>query len=61
MVCGNVGRYKVGFDRTPLCGIHRNKLKREHGEGFFQYTDHLSRVQIRSAFGFLVPDDRVKT
>ena len=62
LVCGNRGRYKVGLDRTPLCGIHLKQLRRSHGEGLFgTYLCHLSRVAIRAAFGFLVLDDRVKT
>lgn len=58
MVCGNRGKYKVGIDRVPLCGIHKNQIKRDMGLGFFGETIHLTRPQIRAAFGFLVVDDR---
>lgn len=62
LVCGNRGRYKVGLDRTPLCGIHLKQLQRTHGEGLFgTYLSHMTRPAIRGAFGFLVLDDRTGT
>jgi hypothetical protein len=56
MVCGNRARFSVGPDRVPLCGVHRNQLQRMAG-GVLWGIPRMSRVQIRSAFGFLIPDD----
>lgn len=60
MVCGNNAKYKIGLDRVPLCGIHKNQIKRDLGFGFFGETMHLTRPQIRAAFGFLVVNDSIE-
>lgn len=60
MVCGIGARYKLGIDRVPLCGNHKNELRRKAGVGFSGETIHLTRVQIRAVFGFLMLDDSTK-
>lgn len=58
IVCGNRAKHRVGMDNTPLCGTHKNQLRRNAGFGMFGYLTHLTRSDIRRAFGFLVVNDQ---